>query len=89
MDNVVLTPEMLAVVPVIAILLQLLKSVPAIAKYSAWLPLVSVAIGIAWSLAMKMGAGYGPQVITGVIVGVAAAGSYDVVKKLGNTTPTV
>jgi len=78
MEQVVieLTPEMLALVPVVAAIIQVLKKIPAIAKIKGWLPFVSVGI--------SLGLGYIAQVpdpvLSAVIIGLVAVGGYEIVK---------
>lgn len=88
MESITLTPEMLAIIPGIALVLQLLKNVPAFAKIGAWMPFVSIGVGIIYAVLSKMGADVGAQVLTGILMGVAASGGYDTLKNLSNPPKT-
>lgn len=87
MENIPLSPEMLAVIPGIVLLLQLMKQVPAIAKISVWMPLISIGIGIVYAVLAKMGGTVLAQAVTGVLMGIAASGGYDALKTIG-TSPS-
>lgn len=78
-STVNLTPEMLAIVPVVAFLLQLLKRIPAVAKMKSWLPLVSVgtSIGLCYLLGVQ------DPVTPAIVIGLTASGGYDLLR-----TPT-
>lgn len=88
MESITLSPEMLAVIPGIAIVLQLAKSIPVISKLGSWTSLLSVALGIVYAILSKMGVTVPEQIVTGVLMGIAASGGYDTVTALGNTVAT-
>ena len=71
-----LTPEMLALVPVVAAILQLLKRVEAIEKVKEWLPFASIAIAYGVAYLTKM-----PEpILPAVIIGLVASGGYDLLR---------
>ena len=78
MENltVSLTPEMLALIPVVAAIIQLLKRVEAVKKLTAWLPFA--AIGIA--LGLNYYTNIPEPVLPSIIIGLVASGGYDLLK---------
>lgn len=74
--TVTLTPAMLAIVPVVAAVVQAIKRLEVVAKYKQWLPFMS--IGIAYGIA------YFTQVpdpvVPSILIGLAASGGYDLFK---------
>lgn len=76
-----LTPAMLAIVPIVAMLLQLLKRVELIQKYKDWLPVISIGA----SILLTYLATIANPIMAGIIIGLVAAGGYDVFK-LGTNT---
>jgi hypothetical protein len=78
--EIVLTPQMMALVPAIAILLQILKGVPAMEKVKPWFPLISLGVAIALAMILKMGTGTEDQLIAGITMGLATSGGYDVAR---------
>ena len=66
-------------VPLIAATLQLLKTVPTIAKYTDWFPLLALALGILVGFAYMQDVWY-VELIAGWILGAAAAGTYNSVR---------
>lgn len=73
-----LTPEQLALVPTIIIVLQMVKKIEVLQKVKQWFPLIAVGIAIA--------AGYltgsADPILDGVLIGCAAAGGYDTTKPI-------
>lgn len=84
--NVTLTPEMLAVIPTLAVSLQMVKGIEPLARYKAWMPLVAVAIAIACAILMQIGATTAEQVMSGLIMGLATSGGYDASRISGKVT---
>jgi hypothetical protein len=87
--SVTLTPQMLVVVPVIGGLVQMVKQVPFIRKQAAWLPLVTVLLGVAVAFGLR----FDDPVMAGLLMGLASGGGYDLLRlpgKLakGNATNT-
>lgn len=79
-----------AVVPIVTLLVQLAKQLPVLAKHSDWMPLLSLAIGLAvvaskvlaWPLAdVSTGQVIGYIVIHGIVAGLSASGLYSVAGK--------
>lgn len=74
---IVLTGESLIVVAVVAAVLQLLKRIPALAVLTAWLPLVSLGLGVGGAFLW----GVTDPLPTGILIGLVASGGYDVLKR--------
>ena len=79
MESTQLTPEMLALVPIVAGVLQALKKIPIIDKIKAYMPFLSMALGLGAVYALTGE----PQVIPAVVMGLMASGLYSGVKALG------
>lgn len=71
-----LTPAMLALVPTVAFVVQLLKKIPAIAAHHEVLPLASILLGVGAAFA----AGLASPVVSGIAVGLSASGGYSLLK---------
>lgn len=84
--NVTLTPEMLAVIPTLAVALQMVKGIEPLARFKAWMPLVAIAIAIGCAILMGIGATIQEQVMSGLIMGLATAGGYDASRISGKVT---
>jgi len=83
MENltVALTPAMLALVPVVAAILQVLKQVELMQKMKQWLPFCSIGIALGLGYLTKM-----PEpILPSVLIGLVASGGYDLLK-LGSST---
>lgn len=74
--NIDLTPELLALVPVVVALLQLAKSFQWFEALKQWAPFI--AIGIAFGLAKA--SGVTEPIMPSIIVGLVASGGYDLFK---------
>lgn len=74
--SLTLTPAMLVIVPIVATLLQVLKRIEIINKIKDWLPVISVVA----SILLAYLSGIGNPILAGVIIGLVAAGGYDVAK---------
>lgn len=74
--NVELTPAMLAFIPVVAALLQMLKKIPQVALFKEFLPVVSIAI----SAGLLYYQGVPNFIIPAVIIGLTACGGFDLLK---------
>ncbi len=84
-----LTPQMLTVIPLLAMALQVLKGLEPLAKLKPWFPLIAVGAAMALAVVLKMGAELPDQLMAGVVMGLATAGGYDasrIAAKLGGTT---
>jgi len=75
--NVELTPAMLALVPVVAALLQMIKKFPLPDKIKEFLPGASMLIALGLLYASKV-----PNpILPSVIIGLMACGGYDLLKQ--------
>ena len=74
--SVKLTPEMLALVPAVAVLLQVLKKIPILDKIKSWFPFVSIGIALGLSYATSLP----DPILSSIIIGLTASGAYDLVK---------
>lgn len=74
-----LTPEMLALVPIVAAILQVVKNIKAIEKLKDWFPFFSVAI--AYGLCYY--SNVAEPVLPAILIGLTASGAYDLVKGTG------
>ena len=73
-----LTPAMMAIVPVVAILTQFTKRLEFINKNKAWLPFLSIAIALGVGYATSI-----PDPIpASILIGLVSSGSYDAVKAI-------
>ena len=84
--NITLTPEMLALVPVVAAILQLVKGFDFVEKIKSYLPLVAMGLALGLAYATKMA----DPIVPAVIIGLTASGGYDLLKapKKPPTPPT-
>lgn len=75
--NITLTPQMLALVPVVAAILQMVKRVPQIEQIKGWLPFASlgIALGLCYITGVK------EPILPAIVIGLVASGGYDVLKK--------
>jgi len=75
--NLELTPAMLAMVPIVAATIQMLKRIPAIEKLKEWIPLLSVAM----SCGFMYYQGAQNFLLAGTIIGLTACGGFDALKQ--------
>lgn len=76
MEPVTLTPAMLALVPVVAAILQLAKRFEPLQKLKSYLPFISIGIALGLGSLANM-----PNlIISSVIIGLVASGGYDLLK---------
>lgn len=77
MENipVEITPELIPVIIIGAI--QLLKRIPQMMKIKDWFPIIGIGIGIGLSFYMR----FENPIALGLITGLVAAKSYDILKK--------
>lgn len=75
--SVTLTPEMLALVPVVAAILQMVKRVPQVEQIKSWLPIASlgISLGLCYLTGMK------DPILPAIIIGLVANGGYDILKR--------
>lgn len=74
--NVELSAEMMALIPVVAAILQMLKKVPLVKKVKEWLPLASILI----SFGLLYYCGVQQPIVESVVIGLTASGGYDLLK---------
>ncbi len=75
-----LTPAMLGLLPVVIVVLQALKRITFFNRLKQWFPLFGIAISFA--VLLLTGTVVNNAVIAAVYLGLAAAKSYDIVKKI-------
>ena len=84
MNDVSVPVELVAYIPLIATVLQLAKSIPAIVKIKEWLPVLSVGAGVLIAfIAMPSGVENAVKIVGGLVLGVAASGLYSGIKAVG------
>jgi len=77
-STIILTPEMLAQIPLIAMILQVLKKLPIYAKVQPYTPLIACGLGIAAAFATAI-----PNpLIAGILIGVTASAGYSQFKEI-------
>jgi len=74
--TVTLTPSMMALVPVVGAIVQILKRIEAIQKVSEWLPFFSVGIALGLGYLTNLD----NPVMSSVVIGLVASGGYDLLK---------
>ena len=87
--TVQLTPQMLTVIPILALAIQMLKKQAPIVFEKIPPILVAVVASIGMAILMKMGTGLQDQVVSGIIMGLATAGGYDAAKGTGKAEAQV
>jgi hypothetical protein len=88
-DNIELSKTMLALVPVVAWLIQQVKEIPALSFLKQWLSYISVVAGV--GMACLVNWNFSPQetIIPGIIMGILATGGYEMMKtKNGQAKPS-
>ena len=78
MNEIALSPEMIALVPVIAGILQALKKIPIIDQIKAYMPFISMLLGLGIVYAQTNEI----QIIPAVMIGLTASGLYSGVKAI-------
>lgn len=71
-----LTPAMMALVPVVALVLQVIKKVPALEQLKDWMPFVSIGVALGLGYLTKMP----DPVMPSILIGIAASGTYSLAK---------
>jgi Sec-independent protein secretion pathway component TatC len=78
-NEILLSPAMLAIVPLVAYFVQILKGLPYADKLSPYLPIVSMLFGIGGSYAFSI-----PNpVVAGIMIGMAASTGYNQFRATG------
>lgn len=78
--EITLTPQMLTIIPLLAVAMQMIKGLDPLARLKPWFPLLSVVVAVALAVLMKMGDDLQAQVLAGIIMGLATSGGYDAAK---------
>jgi len=78
MENLNLTPAMLALVPLVAAAIQIIKNIPATVKIKPFMPFVGMIVAFCMLYAQKPE----PQIIPAVVIGLMASGAYDGIKAI-------
>lgn len=78
--EIVLTPQMLSIIPLLAVALQMLKGIEPLAKLKPWFPLLSILVAMGLAVVMKMGVELQDQLFAGIVMGLATSGGYDAAK---------
>ena len=73
---VVLTPQMLAIVPIVAAVIQILKPMKSMKAVKKYLPFIAIGLAYALCYAMKIE----NAVLPAIVMGMTAAGAYDTAK---------
>jgi hypothetical protein len=74
--NIELTPAMLVLVPVVAAIIQMAKKLPIVSKYTEYLPIASLLLGVGGAYLQEI-----PNpILAGVMIGLTACGAFDVLK---------
>ena len=71
-----LTPGMLALVPIVAAILQLVKRFEFMEKIKSYFPLIAIGLSLAICYATKMP----DPIMPAVLIGLTASGGYDLLK---------
>ena len=71
-----LSAELLALVPVVAAILQAAKRLAVVQKYAAALPFVSILLSVGLTFAIKADS----HILPGIIIGLVASGGYDLLR---------
>ena len=79
--TITLTPAMMAIVPVVAALLQVAKTFPIVVKFKAYMPVFSIVIAGVIAHLAKVEDPY----MAGVLIGLASSTGYDLFKGLTTT----
>ena len=76
-EQITLTPAMMALVPVVSMIMQVIKGVPIYDKIKAYTPIVTMVIGIGAAYAASIA----NPIVAGILIGVTASAGYDSFKK--------
>lgn len=80
-DTITLTPAMLALVPTVAMILQILKKIPIYEKIKSYTPLIACGIGITAAYATALT----NPIVAGILIGVSASAGYSQFKEVTKT----
>ena len=78
MNDIQLAPEMLALVPLVAAVLQVMKKIPIIDSLKEYMPFIAMvlSIGAVYAVTTEL------QIMPAVVMGLMASGAYDGVKAI-------
>ena len=74
--NITLTDDMIKLVPIVAVVLQVLKNMEFMQKITQWMPFVSIGVALGLGYLTKMP----DPIVPSVVIGLVASGAYDLVK---------
>ena len=77
MNEIMLSPDALMLVPLVAMVLQLVKSIKSLARFSEWFPVASVGLGVALAYATAIS----NPAVAGIMIGLMACGAFDLLKQ--------
>lgn len=77
-ETIELTPSMLAVVPLVAYVIEVMKTLPKADKIKPYLPIISMVVGVGGAYAFSIA----NPVVAGIMIGMAASTGYNGFKKL-------
>jgi len=81
MENLQIPPELMAFIPVMMIIVQQLKKTPAWEYVKNWVPMISMAAGVAISYyAMPDGTAISAVVLGGLLLGASPVGVHEAVR---------
>jgi len=75
-STITLTPAMMALVPVVALLMEVAKKLPYYNKIQGYSPVLAMGIGVGLAVASSVA----NPVIAGILIGIASSYGYDVFK---------
>lgn len=71
-----MTPQVLALIPVVAAILQILKRIEPIQQVKQWLPFIAIGLAVGLAYLTKV-----PEpILPAIVVGLMASGAYDALK---------
>lgn len=71
-----MTPQILALIPIVAAILQVLKRIEPIQAVKQWLPFIAIGLAIGLAFMMKVP----DPIMPGIVAGLMAGGAYDALK---------
>ena len=87
-----LTQSMIAMAAAVAVLLQVIKNIPATQKAVAYFPVFAIVIAFGFSYAANMEAEIPMKlqamIMQSIVVGLTAAGGYDAIKRVAPKKPS-
>lgn len=78
MEDLSLTPQMLALVPLVAAAIQVIKNIPATGKIKPFMPFIGMIVAFAMLYAQNPV----PKVMPAIFIGLVASGAYDSIKAI-------